>query len=98
MARWILIATTLLGLIMALLTRSPALLGLALLMTVVGLFGTVLSLAATRISANSRPDIAMLPPEALRAIRDKASSRVQSQSDRTRENAKDSDSLSNPAS
>ena len=38
----------------------------------IGLFGTVFSLAADRISANSRPDAAMLPPEVLHAIRDKA--------------------------
>ncbi len=72
MTRWFMIAITLLGLIMAMLTRSPGLLGIALLMTVIGLVGSVFSLAASRISANSRPDVAMLPPEALRAIRDKA--------------------------
>lgn len=72
MTRWILIAITLIGLVVALLTRSPGVLGFALLMTAVGLFGTVMSLAADRVSANSRPDAAMLPPEALQAIRDKA--------------------------
>lgn len=76
MTRWIMIAMTLIGLVVAILTRSPGILGLALLMTVVGLFGTVLSLAADRVSANSRPDVAMLPPEALRAIRDKANAKL----------------------
>ena len=66
---------TLIGLVVAILTRSPGILGLALLTTVVGLFGTVLSLAADRVSANSRPDVAMLPPEALHAIRDKANAK-----------------------
>lgn len=75
MTRWIMIAMTLIGLVLAILTRSPGVLGLALLMTVVGLFGIVLSLAADRISANSRPDVAMLPPEALHAIRDKANAK-----------------------
>jgi hypothetical protein len=72
MTRWIMIALTVAGLGTAILTRSPGLLGLALLATLIGLFGTVLSLAADRISANSRPDSTMLPPEALASIRDKA--------------------------
>jgi hypothetical protein len=72
MTRWIMIGLTLAGLVTAILTRSPGLLGLALLATVVGLFGSVLALAADRISANSRPDSTMLPPDALTAIRDKA--------------------------
>lgn len=76
MTRWIMIAMTLTGLAIAILTRNPGVLGLGLLMTVVGLFGTVLSLAADRVSANSRPDVAMLPPEALRAIRDKANAKL----------------------
>ena len=72
MTRWIMIALTLIGLIMAFLTRSPGLLGLALMMCFVGACGTVFSIAAERVSANSRPDASMLPPEALVAIRDKA--------------------------
>ena len=72
MTRWIMIALTLLGLVMAILTRSPGLLGLALLMFFVGAFGLVFSMAAERVSANSRSDASMLPPEALIAIRDKA--------------------------
>ncbi len=75
MTRWIMIALTLIGLITAVLTRSPSVLGFALVALVVGLFGTVLSFAADRISASSRPDVAMLPPEALKAIRDKGSAK-----------------------
>lgn len=75
MMRWIMIAMTLIGVAVAIITRSPGLLGFALLMTVIGLFGTVMSLAADRISANSRPDVAMLPPEALQSIRDKANAK-----------------------
>lgn len=76
MTRWIMIALTLIGLLTALLTRNPAVLGLALLAIFVGLFGTVISFAADRISASSRPDVAMLPPEALKAIRDKANAKI----------------------
>ena len=93
MTRWIMIAMALLGLIMATLTRSPGVLGFALLMTVVGLFGTVISLAAARVSANSRPEVAMLPPEALRAIRDKAAAKAQVQPPRATTQATQTDSL-----
>ena len=75
MTRWIMIALTLIGLVTALLTRSPVILGIALLALMGGLFGTVMSFAADRISASSRPDVAMLPPEALKAIRDKANAK-----------------------
>ncbi len=75
MTRWIMIALTLIGLVTAILTHSPAILGLALLALLGGLFGTVMSFAADRISASSRPEVAMLPPEALKAIRDKANAK-----------------------
>ena len=94
MTRWIMLAMTLLGLIMATLTRSPGVLGFALLLTVAGLFGTVLSLAAARVSANSRPEVAMLPPEALQAIRDKANAKMQVQTQRVKARATQSDSVS----
>ena len=77
MTRWIMIAMTLLGLIMAILTRSPALLGLGLLFVFVGLFGTVFSLAGDRISSNARPDATMLTPEVLKAIRDSSNAKAQ---------------------
>lgn len=79
MTRWIMIGMTVIGLIMAILTRSPGLLGLALVISFIGAFGTVFSLAAERVSANSRPDASMLPPEALAAIRDKARAKASEQ-------------------
>jgi disulfide bond formation protein DsbB len=79
MTRWIMISMTLIGLIMAILTRSPGILGLALLMCFVGAFGTIFSIAGERVSANARPDATMLPPEALAAIRDKARARASEQ-------------------
>lgn len=72
MTRWIMIATTVLGLIVAFVTHSPGVLGLAILMVLVGLFGTVMSLAAERVSARARPDATMLPPEVLHAIGQRA--------------------------
>ena len=74
--RWLMIVLSLLGLFLALTTRSPGVMGLSLVMLVVGLFGIVLSVAAGRISANARPDITMLPPEALVAVRAKARERA----------------------
>jgi hypothetical protein len=88
MTRWIMIVMTLLGLLVAIFTHSPGLLGLALLLVFIGLFGMVLSFAADRISANSRPDASMLPPEALQAIRDKANARAQERSARTADEAR----------
>lgn len=82
MMRWLMIALTMIGLVMAMLTKSPGILGLALLMALVGMFGTVFSLAAARVSANARPDTSMLPPEALKAIRERrqtAASNAQAQ-------------------
>ena len=72
MTRWIMIAMTLVGLIIAFLASNPGLLGVGLVLVFVGLFGTVFSLASARISASARPDTTMLSPEVLRAIRDKA--------------------------
>jgi hypothetical protein len=82
MTRWIMIAVTLLGVLVAIFTHSPGLLGFSLLLVFIGLFGTVLSLAADRISANSRSDVSMLPPEALQAIRDKANAKAQDRAGR----------------
>lgn len=80
MVRWLMIVLSLLGLFLALTTRSPGVMGLSLVMLVVGLFGIVLSVAAGRISANARPDITMLPPEALVAVRAKARERAAAES------------------
>jgi disulfide bond formation protein DsbB len=70
--RWIMIAMTLIGFVVAFLTKSPGLLGFALLIGFIGLFGTVFSLAAERVSASARPDTTMLQPEVIAAIRARA--------------------------
>ena len=70
--RWIMILLTLAGFALAFLARGPGLLGIGLLLAFVGLFGTVLSIAASRISSGTRPETAMLSAEDLRAIRDRA--------------------------
>ena len=66
------IGLAVLGLALSLTTRSPGLLGLGLLGAAIGLFGLVFSLAAERVASRSRPDSAMLGPEALAAIRERA--------------------------
>lgn len=73
--RWIMIVLTLAGTGLAFLARGPGLLGIGLLLGFIGLFGTVLSIAASRISSGTRPDTAMLSAEDLRAIRDRAQAR-----------------------
>lgn len=78
MVRWLMVVLCVLGLFMAFTTRSAGVMGLSLLMLVIGLFGIVMSLAADRISAKARPDAAMLPPEALLAVRAKARERAAS--------------------
>lgn len=72
MTRWLAIGLTVLGFALALIARGPGLLAIGLLMAVVGLFTTVMVLASERISSRSRPESAMLSPEALAALRARA--------------------------
>jgi len=72
MTRWIMIAMTVIGVLMAFVTKSPAVLGIGLLLAFIGLFGTVMSIAADRISSGTRPETAMLQPEVIAAIRERA--------------------------
>lgn len=76
MVRWIMFGLIVLGLAVSLTTHSPGILGLGILSTTVGLFGVVFSLAAERVASGSRPDSAMLGPEALAAIRERARTRA----------------------
>ncbi|HEY6943091.1 hypothetical protein [Dokdonella sp.] len=69
MIRWFMLAATLAGFGFVFTTRSPALLGVGLLLGVGGFIGFVLALAADRVSANSRPDTAMASPSELAAMR-----------------------------
>lgn len=61
--RWIMIAVTAFGLALSWLATSPGWLGVGLLLTLVGLFGTVFAIAAARIETIRRPDNAMLSIE-----------------------------------
>lgn len=72
MTRWIMLGILVSGVLLLAFTRSTALAGLGSLMVLVGLIGGVLSLAASRIAERSRADTAMLSPEVMQAIRDKA--------------------------
>ncbi|HEU4663761.1 MAG TPA: hypothetical protein VFS55_07005 [Dokdonella sp.] len=69
MIRWLLLAATLVGFGFVFTTRSPVLLGVGLLLGIGGFIGFVFSLAADRVSANSRPDTAMASPAELAAMR-----------------------------
>lgn len=68
MLRWILLALAVLGLAFAFTTHSAAVLGLALLASLVGVVGFLFSLAAGRIASNARPDTAMASVEELVAL------------------------------
>jgi hypothetical protein len=72
MTRWIMIALLLIGLAMAFLTHSPGVLGLGLLLATIGAFGTVMSIAAARVESRARPETAMLQPEVIAAMRERA--------------------------
>lgn len=85
MTRWIMIAMTVIGVAMAFATKSPAVLGIALLLGFIGLFGIVMSIAADRISSGTRPETAMLQPEVIAAIRERA--RLQASASAARDNA-----------
>ncbi|MGN6519711.1 MAG: hypothetical protein ACTHK2_09840 [Dokdonella sp.] len=69
MVRWLLLAATILGFIFVFTTHSPMLLGIGLLLGIVGFIGFVFSLAAERVSANSRPETSMASPTDLAAMR-----------------------------
>jgi len=69
MARWILLCLTILGLVVVFTTRSPALLGVGLLLGIGGFIGFVFALAADRISAASRPETSIASVDELSALR-----------------------------
>lgn len=75
MVRWIMFGLVVLGLGVSLTTHDPGVLGLGILGTAIGLFGVVFSIAAERVASRARPDSAMLGPEALAAIRERARAR-----------------------
>ncbi|WP_440224933.1 hypothetical protein ACQQ2N_06745 [Dokdonella sp. MW10] len=70
--RLFLIALTVGGIVVAFLTHSPGVLGLSLLVAFIGAVGTVFSIAAERIADRARPDAALLEPDVIAAIRDRA--------------------------
>lgn len=69
MARWILLALTILGFVLVFTTHNALVLGIGLLAGIVGFIGFAMTLAADRIAANSRPDVAMASPDDLKALR-----------------------------
>lgn len=89
MARWIMIAFTVGGFLTAFMTRSPGLLGIALLLGFIGLFGVVMSIAADRVSSNMRPETAMLQPEVIAALRERAKAQAAQQHGQNKAGAAD---------
>lgn len=68
MFRWIMLVLAVVGLALVFTTKSPAVLGLALLSSLVGTTGFIFSLAADRVASNARPDTAMASIEELAAL------------------------------
>ncbi len=68
MTRWIMLALGLIGWALVFTTGSGVLLALGLLVGVVGVLGFILSIAAARVAATSRPDTAMATSEDLLAL------------------------------
>ena len=71
MTRWIMLVVTLLGLVLTFGAKTPGLLGIGLLLTLIGVIGFVFALAADRIAANARPEASMAAVEDLAALRRK---------------------------
>jgi hypothetical protein len=69
MARWILLGMTILGTVVVFTTHNGVLLAIALVITLVGFVGFVLSLAAGRIASTARPELAMATREDMMAMR-----------------------------
>jgi hypothetical protein len=67
--RWLMLGLTLFGFALSFVTKSPAVLGLGIVLGFVGLFGLIFSMAADRVSASARPESAMLGAEDLAAMR-----------------------------
>ena len=70
--RWFLVVLAVLGMAVSFITPSPGVLAVALLVTGVSLFCAVFAFAAHRIESNARPDTALLTPEVLAHVREKA--------------------------
>ncbi len=66
------IVMALIGGLLVVVTKSSMVAGLGVIMFLGGLIGATFSLAASRITSRSRDDTAMLSPDVLQAIRDKA--------------------------
>ncbi len=75
--RMFLIALTIVGIVVAFVTHSPAVLGAALVAAFVGAVGTIFSIAGARIADRSRPDASLLGPDVIAAIRDRAQRQAQ---------------------
>jgi len=70
--RWFWVALAVLGMVVSFITHSPGVLAVALLVTGVSLFCAVFAFAARRIEAGARSDTALLTPEVLAHVREKA--------------------------
>lgn len=83
MGQWMMIVMALIGGLLIAVTKSSVVAGLGVIMFLGGLIGATFSLAASRITSRSRDDTAMLSPDVLQAIRDKAARDAATQAGRS---------------
>ena len=69
MTRWLMLGLTILGFALTFTARGAGLLAFGLLLSFVGFFGLIFSLAADRVSASARPESTMVGPEEAAAMR-----------------------------
>jgi len=67
--RWVFLAAALIGLFVAFTTKSPGTLGFGLLIALVGSFGFVFSLVASRIANNAQPEVTLIADPEVNALR-----------------------------
>lgn len=72
MSRLLWLVLALVGVVLALMAKSAALLGVGLLLGIVGFAGLLLAFASSRVSASARPDTSMASVDDLGALRNRA--------------------------
>ncbi len=79
--RWILLFVAIAGFAVAFTTKSPAVLGIALVVAVICSLGFVLALAAARISSNAQPESMLIIDPEVTTLRTRTQRLRQIQSD-----------------
>lgn len=68
--RWVLLVASIVGFAVAFQAKSPALLGVGLVVGFVGLIGAFFAMASARVAEATRPDAALLTDADINALRE----------------------------